>query len=152
MRLSEEQLTTWGTRIGREVPGPVFMGLSGPLGAGKSVFARSVARGAGVECALPSPTFNVLFRYAVPSGLSVVHADLYRLHDPQELEEIGWFDVLHRDAIVLVEWPERADGYLPEDRWEIDLRIPGDDPAIREVDVNRVGRPPHLPGFPVSLT
>lgn len=152
MKLTEDQLVTWGERIGRELSAPVFIGLRGPLGAGKSVFARAVARGAGVECAIPSPTFNLLFRYAVPEGWSVVHADLYRLHDASELEEIGWFDVLHRKAIVLVEWPERAEGFLPEDRWEISLGILKDEPEVRTVDVDRVGDPEHLPSFPVSLS
>ena len=71
MILTEEDLVRWGTRIGREVVGPVFLGLKGPLGAGKSVLARAVARGAGVEGPIPSPTFNLLFRYPSPRGIPV---------------------------------------------------------------------------------
>ncbi len=61
--LTEDELVAWGRRIGAAVTVPVFIGLIGPLGAGKSVLARAVARGAGVEGALPSPTFNIVFRY-----------------------------------------------------------------------------------------
>ena len=152
MKLTEEQLALWGHRIGEEVRTPVFIGLKGPLGAGKSVFARAVARGAGVDGALPSPTFNVMFRYDATRGASVVHADLYRLDSPSDLTEIGWEDVLAEDGIVLVEWPERAGSALPPDRWEIELGFPRGEPELRIVSVERHGTPSHLPGFPVSVS
>ena len=56
MILSEGGLERWGNRVGREIRWPAFLGLKGPLGAGKSVFARAVARGAGVDGPVPSPT------------------------------------------------------------------------------------------------
>jgi len=152
VKLSEKQLVLWGERIGREVSRSVFLGLTGPLGAGKSVFARAVARGAGVECAVPSPTFNLMFRYLIPDSAPVVHADLFRLQDPSELEEIGWYEVVTEEAIVLAEWPERAGAALPADRWEVALSIPRNDPDNRVVKVIRFGNPPHLPGFPVSVS
>lgn len=152
MILSEEDLTRWGERVGREVRPPVFLGLSGPLGAGKSVLARAVARGAGVAGNLPSPTFNLLFRYPAERGVTVVHADLYRLKDPQELWELGWEELPAPDEIVLVEWPERAGGHLPEDRWDVKIVPPDPGSSLREVEVTRVGGPSHLPGFPVTVS
>ena len=152
MKLTEDQLTLWGRRIGREIRIPVFIGLKGPLGAGKSVFARAVAIGAGVDDELPSPTFNVLFRYPAGDVASLVHADLYRLDSPNELAEIGWEEVLGENGIVLVEWPERAGDALPQDRWEIELDFPKGEPNLRTVSVERHGAPSHLPGFPVSIT
>lgn len=152
MRLSEEQLTLWGQRIGREIRTPVFIGLRGPLGAGKSVFARAVAMGAGVSEDIPSPTFNVLFRYPDAAISSVVHVDLYRLESPGELEGVGWEDVLAEEGIALVEWPERAGEFVPDDRWEIELEFPKGEPDLRVVSVQRFGAPSHLPGFPVSLS
>ena len=110
-----------------------------------------MARGAGVEETLPSPTFNVMFRYETPGSGSVVHADLYRLDSPDELFEIGWDDVLADDGIVLVEWPERAGQELPDDRWEVELKILPGEPEVRIVDVHRHGSPNHMPGFPVSV-
>jgi hypothetical protein len=79
----------WGERIGRETTAPVVLALRGQLGAGKSVLARAVARGAGVDGFLPSPTFNLLFRYQGTTS-AVVHMDLYRIHDPDELKELAW--------------------------------------------------------------
>ena len=87
MILTEPDLVRWGERIGRQVPPPLFLALRGPLGAGKSVLARAVARGAGVEGPLPSPTFNLLFRYEAPTSV-VVHLDLYRIRDPAELRAV----------------------------------------------------------------
>ncbi len=151
MILTEGEVVRWGRRIGREVGTPVFLGIRGQLGAGKSVLARAVARGAGVEGAIPSPTFNLLFRYPARDGLEVVHLDLYRLRDPDELFELGWEELGHGPEIVLVEWPERAGDHLPEDRW--DIHLSGLEPGSqrRMVKVHRVGTPPHLPGFPVTL-
>jgi tRNA threonylcarbamoyl adenosine modification protein YjeE len=151
MILSEGELIRWGSRIGREISGPVFLGLKGPLGAGKSVLARAVARGAGVEGPIPSPTFNLIFRYPTPRGLPVVHMDLYRIEDPGELWELGWEELGAQGELVVVEWPERAGDLLPHDRWEIDLVASERGSALREVAVSRYGAPPHLPGFPVRL-
>lgn len=146
MRVREEELTTWARRVGAEVEVPVFIGLRGPLGAGKSVFARAVARGAGVEGALPSPTFNLVFRYALPGGRAVIHADLFRVRSEAELAGIGWEDLLDDDgAIVLVEWCGRAGESLPRDRWEVALGFDPDKVGVRVVEVARFGEPAALP-------
>jgi tRNA threonylcarbamoyladenosine biosynthesis protein TsaE len=151
MILSERELIRWGTRIGQEIRGPVFLGLKGPLGAGKSVLARAVARGAGVEGPIPSPTFNLLFRYESARGLPVVHMDLFRIGNVEELGDLGWQDLGGEEEIVLVEWPERAGSHLPHDRWEVELAVSVEAPLLREVRVKRLGSPPHLPGFPVRV-
>ncbi|HET9441387.1 MAG TPA: tRNA (adenosine(37)-N6)-threonylcarbamoyltransferase complex ATPase subunit type 1 TsaE, partial [Longimicrobiales bacterium] len=98
---------------------PVVLALRGELGAGKSVLARAVARGAGVSGAMPSPTFNLLFRYETPRGITVSHLDLYRLEDPEEVWELGWRELGESSEIVLIEWPERAEQLLPPVRWDI---------------------------------
>ncbi len=152
MNLSEAELVRWGEVVGAGVHPPMFLLLRGPLGAGKSVLARAIARGAGVEGAVPSPTFNLMFRYPTTRGLEIVHLDLYRVPDPEELWELGWQDLGTPDEIVLVEWPERAEELMPLDRWEITLAQVDGDSKSRSVEVSRVGRPPHLPGFPVSLS
>jgi tRNA threonylcarbamoyl adenosine modification protein YjeE len=138
-------------RIGSEGVGPLFIGLKGPLGSGKSVLARAIARGAGVEGPIPSPTFNLLFRYEALKGISVVHVDLYRLTARSELWELGWEELGSGDELTLVEWPERAGEFLPEDRWEVELSVLDGDPARRFVAVNQFGHPRALPGFPVRL-
>jgi tRNA threonylcarbamoyladenosine biosynthesis protein TsaE len=152
MRLDEASLVRWGNRIGETVDTPVFLLLRGPLGAGKSVFARAVGQGAGVRQAMPSPSFNLLFRYPARLGLDVVHLDLYRIESPTELWELGWEELGADNEVVLVEWPERAGDLLPRDYWSIELSSPPGKPLLRDVSVTRVGSPPELAGFPMSVS
>lgn len=152
MTLGEDDLVAWGRRIGAEIRPPVFIGLRGPLGAGKSVLARAVARGAGVRETLPSPTFNIVFRYELPAAESVVHADLYRLRSVEELAGIGWDEIVGDEgAIVLVEWPGRAGGELPADRWEVTLGYAAADPGKRMVELECFGEPAPVPAFPIGV-
>lgn len=133
--LDQAALEAWGRRIGTEATPPLFIALRGPLGAGKSVLARAIARGAGVTEAVPSPTYNLLLRYAVDRG-TLVHLDLYRLADPDELWELGWQDLGADDEVVLVEWPERAGPHLPDARHEVLLAPVAGHPGLREVFVS----------------
>lgn len=86
--------------------------LQGPLGAGKSEFARAVLRAASGDARLevPSPTFTLVQSYDLPAG-PAHHFDLYRLDGPQGLAELGWDEAL--EGIVLVEWPERLGAETP---------------------------------------
>ena len=96
--------------------------LSGDLGGGKTAAARALIRfmaGDG-DFEVPSPTFTLVQNYDLASG-PIVHADFYRLGAPADIEELGllpWPD----DALVLIEWPERAGDLLPEDRVDLALR------------------------------
>ena len=152
MRLDESELTRWGRRIGETIAAPVFLALQGPLGAGKSVLARAIGRGAGVDGPMPSPSYNLLLRYPTASGIDVVHLDLYRLESADELWELGWSQLPEEDELVLVEWPERAGDRLPPDHWVIELSVPTDRPGLREVEVRRHGSPPELASFPMSVS
>jgi len=144
LALTEGELEAWGERVGREAAPPLFIALRGDLGAGKTTLARAIARGAGVEEPIPSPTYNLLFRYFTPRGLVMVHLDLYRLEHPDEVWELGWGELPGGDEMVLVEWPERAEALLPEPRWEISLEE-GAASDRREVTLRAVGDPGALP-------
>lgn len=152
MRLDENALSRWGRRIGERIVAPAFITLQGPLGAGKSVLARAIGRGAGVEAPMPSPSFNLLLRYPTRAGIDLVHLDLYRLESPEELWELGWSQLGDEAEVVLIEWPERAGDNLPVDRWVIALSVPDGHPGLRDVEVRRVGSPPELAGFPMSIS
>lgn len=102
-------------------PGDVIT-LLGDLGAGKSAFARAFIRHlSGEETEVPSPTFTLMQSYDLPR-FSLIHADLYRLSGPDELTELG-FDDEAASTVMLIEWPERARGHLPEDRINVALML-----------------------------
>lgn len=86
--------------------------LSGDLGAGKSTFARGVLRALGAQGNLKSPSYTLLESYELPS-VHVIHLDLYRLQDPDELENLGLADYHRPGHLWLIEWPERGVGRLP---------------------------------------
>ncbi len=100
--------------------------LSGGLGAGKTAFARALIRAVADDQALevPSPTFTLVQTYDT-GRLTVAHFDLYRLGSADELTEIGLTEAM-ADGAVLIEWPERGDGRLPDDRLDIHFDIEGD--------------------------
>ncbi len=145
--LEEEELRAWGRAIGGAAPLGAVLCLRGPLGAGKSTLARAIGRGAGVAATMPSPTFNLVFAYDLPGGGRLLHYDLYRVEDSDELAGLGWDEVGDGDVLAVIEWPERAGGLVPPERWDLALGMVAGRPTVRRLRVTRVGEPPPLP-FP----
>jgi len=81
--------------------------LSGELGAGKTTFSRGFIRHCGYDGAVKSPTYTLIETYAA-TACEICHLDLYRLEDEEELEFIGFRDLLEADVALLIEWPERV--------------------------------------------
>jgi tRNA threonylcarbamoyladenosine biosynthesis protein TsaE len=113
-------------------PGDV-VSLVGELGAGKTVFARGVARALGVTELVVSPTFTIVREYE--GRVPLVHVDVYRIDAVQELHDLGFEEVVRDDAVTLVEWGDRIDGLLPGDRLDVRL-APGaaDDERVVEIE------------------
>jgi tRNA threonylcarbamoyladenosine biosynthesis protein TsaE len=128
--LTERELTDWGVRLGRQINPPLLITLDGDLGAGKTTLARAICQGFGVSEDVTSPTFAIVHAYEAPKA-PVYHVDLYRIDGPGDLQNIGWDDLVQSDALMLVEWPDRAGDLLPNDHLPIQLRYVDGDPDRR---------------------
>ena len=117
-----EAVEALGAAVARALGPGEAVCLSGPLGAGKTTFARGLIRALtrpGEE--IPSPTFTLVQLYE-GERFQIAHFDLYRLDSPEEAEELGLDEALEEGAAV-IEWPERLHGRLPRDRLDIALSI-----------------------------
>jgi tRNA threonylcarbamoyladenosine biosynthesis protein TsaE len=121
---SEDAMVAAGQSLAEALKPGMAVFLRGELGAGKTTFARGVARGLGHTGAVKSPTYTLVEPY---SGLSppLFHFDLYRLGDPEELEFMGIRDYFNESSIALVEWPERGGDFLPTPDLEITIAVQG---------------------------
>lgn len=125
-----------GEKLGRVALAGDVVGLDGDLGAGKTVFVKGIARGLGLrEADVTSPTFTLMHRYE-GGRLPLVHADLYRIEELEELDEIGLWDEAGEDVVAAVEWLSRAPAAVPGDRLELAIRVEGE---VRGVDARATG-------------
>ncbi|ASC89901.1 bifunctional alanine racemase/tRNA (adenosine(37)-N6)-threonylcarbamoyltransferase complex ATPase subunit type 1 TsaE [Alcaligenes nematophilus] len=111
-----------------QVPGVPVGGrihLHGDLGAGKTHFVRALLRACGVTGRIKSPSYALLESYKV-SSLYFYHLDFYRFSDPREWVDAGFRDILQDNAVVLIEWPEKAGDLLPEPDLDLHLDYCGD--------------------------
>ena len=129
---SEADTTEFAKKIAPMLsPGDSVL-LTGDLGTGKSVLARGIARGLGVEGPMPSPTFTLMMPYQGRDA-RFYHFDLYRLTDPEEYYAAGLDEFIGGDGIAAVEWPEMAD-LAPEPALEIHLTRRGDEGRLIEIE------------------
>jgi N-acetylmuramate 1-kinase len=137
MTLANEQATAhFAVDIAAALEPGDLVTLSGDLGAGKTTFARALIRFLAGDDTIevPSPTFTLIQNYELPR-FPLAHADLYRLSSAAELAELG-FDDLPQGTVVLLEWPDRAAGFLPPDRLDITFTLkPQLGAGVREVRV-----------------
>lgn len=118
---SEADTLALGARLAQcLVPGDIVF-LRGELGAGKTTLARGLLHALGYQQSIKSPTYTIVEPYQCPGKL-VYHFDLYRLSDPEELLDMGFTDYLTRDALILIEWPEKAEILLPSPSVICELR------------------------------
>lgn len=132
LAMDEGALRDWGRRFGKSAHAPLVVTISGELGAGKTTLVQAICAGYGVSEEVTSPTFALVHEYRAPPTRSPVqHLDLYRLDRPDQLDELGWDEIVTSRALVLIEWPERAGDRLPAGRVALSLQHLPHDPARR---------------------
>jgi tRNA threonylcarbamoyladenosine biosynthesis protein TsaE len=124
---SEEETLELGRRLGESLIAPVWVGLEGELGAGKTRLVQGIARGLGYRGRVRSPTFVLENRY--PARVPILHQDLYRLEDPGEDLLASWDE---HEGVVLVEWSDRAQT-RPE-RW-VRVRLESRGETVRAIEI-----------------
>lgn len=110
---SPEETYAVGERLAVQAqPGEIYA-LSGDLGVGKTVFTKGFAAGLGIKEPVNSPTFTILQIYE-GGRLPLYHFDVYRIEEPEEMEEVGLDEYLFGTGVCLIEWPEQIADCLPE--------------------------------------
>lgn len=123
-----------GKRLGRVAQPGTVIALVGDLGAGKTLFARGVGEGLGIH-RVQSPTFAIVQTHT-DGRLPLFHADLYRLDDVDDLEQLGLDELFSEDGVVMIEWADLFPDILPEDHLEIRLTEEGE---ARRIEVRGHG-------------
>ena len=121
---NEHETELVGETFSRELPAGAVIAMYGDLGAGKTAFVRGMARGMGIDCRVSSPTFTIVNEYLGEREL--IHFDMYRLSDADELFDIGWEDYIARGAVCAVEWSENVEDAFYGDEIVVSIRKTGD--------------------------
>ena len=109
---TDAEMQALGAKLAQALRAGTVVYLYGVLGAGKTTFVRGLLRGLGFQDKVKSPTYTIVEPYET-AQFSVFHFDLYRLLQPQELQQIGLEDYFTDNAVCLVEWPEKGEPLLP---------------------------------------
>ena len=123
--LRESEMLALGAALASLLGGKGAVHISGELGAGKTTLCRGILRAMGHKGAVKSPTFTLVEPYEIGSR-QVFHFDLYRLANPGELDYLGIDEYFKGGGLCLVEWPEKAGGFLPGHDLEIGIDVLGE--------------------------
>lgn len=109
----------FGKKLGSILKGGDVLSLSGDLGAGKTTLTKSIGIGLGVEDYITSPTFTLINEYQ--GRVPLYHFDVYRLEGKEDLLDLGYEDYFYSNGVTIVEWGDRIEDILPEDRVNIEI-------------------------------
>lgn len=119
---SAEQTRRLGVRLGELLQPTDLICLSGDLGSGKTTLVQGIARGWGALDEATSPTFVIINQYRRADSARMYHLDAFRLSGSAEAEAMGIYELLDSDGPLVIEWPERIPGILPEERWWVQMQ------------------------------
>ena len=131
---NSKQTKDLGNKLARKLRQGSLVALSGSLGSGKTTMIKGICQGLGVKELVRSPCFVIMTQYK--GKLPIYHFDLYRLKNPEELHTIGYEEYFYGEGICLVEWAEKAEGFLPEQRIDVFLKIISE--SEREIKIKEV--------------
>ena len=109
---SEKETFELGKKIGENAKAGQIYTLTGDLGVGKTVFTKGLAKGLGITESVCSPTFTIVQIYE-EGRLPLYHFDVYRIGDPEEMDEIGYEDCFYGEGVCLIEWAGSPQSVLP---------------------------------------
>ena len=133
---NEHETELVGEGFAAGLPKGAVVAMYGDLGAGKTAFVRGMARGMGLDCRVSSPTFTIVNEYLGEREL--IHFDMYRLADADELFDIGWEDYLSRGAVCAVEWSENVQDAFFGDEYVVRIEKLGD--SERKITIEEGGK------------
>ena len=125
---SDDQTQRLGMRLGALLPKHTVVALHGPMGAGKTSFARGLGVGWGANQLLRSPTFTLVQQHhRAQDDAALYHIDLYRAESGEALASLGLAEIFDDEhGVAIIEWPEHADGLLPKDTIHVKLVVNSD--------------------------
>ena len=135
---SPEETAALGRRLGERLFPGACVALYGELGSGKTVFARGVIHGAGVEdsVSVTSPSFVIVSEYK--GRLAIHHIDAYRLAGAKDIIDLGSTELLFGEAVSIVEWADRVASELPDERIDVTLEVAGE--SERRIEMRATGK------------
>mgnify|MGYP004518670655 FL=1 len=128
---SAEETEAIGTELGSKLKKGQVVSLRGSLGAGKTVFAKGIARSLGINESIVSPTFTLVQEY--DGAEKLYHLDIYRLSGEDEFESMGGEEFLYPDGITLIEWSEKIEDMLPDDTLFVNIEIEDNQDRVIEI-------------------
>ena len=117
---NEQDTYRFGEQLAQSAAAGDLYCLEGDRGVRTTVFTQGLAHGLGIEEPVTSPTFTIVQEYET-GRIPLYHFDVYRLADPEELEEIGYEEYFFGEGVCLIEWPSRIEELIPEDAVRITI-------------------------------